>query len=540
MKIAILHLSDMHIDSDNYQWLMKKTRQIVSAVWNDFSECGKIIIVVSGDIAYSGKKEQYDYAKDFFKALLKEFAQKKLGNTELDNKIICVPGNHDCNFGIDDNARKMLLASLRSNAGMVDNSVYDVISAVQNDFKEFAKNAMIDKGFILSINNNVTVNVGDKTILFRLYNTAWMSSLKEEQNSIVMPLEMINSESIDADLVISLFHHNYSWITPSCDDNKNRFRKHIMKTSNMVLYGHEHTPSSSQVMDHYESEIVNEIEGGALCFSRSGCTRASSFNSIILDLDLYECIVQSFDYNDGIYSKKKERLVNLNRERKMDEFRHDADFLKSLKKMSIPIHNSENVKMTLNEFFVYPDLERINTKQLKVDEDFTDSSSIIEDTQYQLVMLEGDDQCGKTSLLNMYYLRFVDKYMYPILIKGKNLINDNLDKIIGKAFNEQYCSEDQEKYLQNNKERKILLVDNLDESKLNDTNKKRIIDQFLNRFNKVIITTKENENVASSYFLMEKKNTLAARIKPLGHVKRNELVKKFYTTYEVNASHSQK
>lgn len=141
--------------------------------------------------------------------------------------------------------------------------------------------------------------------------------------------------------------------------------------------------------------------------------------------------------------------------------------------MSIPIHNSENVKMTLNEFFVYPDLERINTKQLKVDEDFTDSSSIIEDTQYQLVMLEGDDQCGKTSLLNMYYLRFVDKYMYPILIKGKNLINDNLDKIIGKAFNEQYCSEDQEKYLQNNKERKILLVDNLDESKLNDTNKKK-------------------------------------------------------------------
>ena len=46
--------------------------------------------------------------------------------------------------------------------------------------------------------------------------------------------------------------------------------------------------------------------------------------------------------------------------------------------------------------------------------------------------------------------------MYPVLIKGKSLVNDNLDKIIGKAFNEQYCSEDQEKYLQNNKERKVL------------------------------------------------------------------------------------
>ena len=113
----------------------------------------------------------------------------------------------------------------------------------------------------------------------------------------------------------------------------------------MVLYGHEHTPSSSQVTDHYESEIVNEFEGGALCFSRPGCARASSFNSIILDLDSFECIVRSFDYNSSIYSKKKERLVNLNRERKMDEFRHDIDFLKSLKEnVKSPIHNSDECK----------------------------------------------------------------------------------------------------------------------------------------------------------------------------------------------------
>ena len=39
---------------------------------------------------------------------------------------------------------------------------------------------------------------------------------------------------------------------------------------------------------------------------------------------------------------------------------------------------------------------------------------------------------------------------------------------------------------------------------------------------------------------MEKKKTLAAHIKPLGHVKRNELVKKFYLTYDVNSSSIQK
>ena len=539
MKVAILHLSDLHIDKDNAEWLTKKAGQIVSAVWSDFSECGKIIIAVSGDIANAGTEEQYGYAKQFFRALLRAFAERNLRNIELENKIICVPGNHDCNFKKEEQARKMLLDSMRSNAAAVDNSVYQIVSAVQDEYRAFVKEMMKDKEFIVSINNNIPVKAGDKTILFRLYNTAWMSTMKEEQNSIVMPMEMMVKDHQDADFVISLFHHHYAWITPGCD-NKNQFRKHIIQTSNMVLFGHEHTPSSSQVRDYYEGEVINEFEGGALCYEKKGCARTSSFSSLVVDLDASECTIRSFVNVGGLYSKKREEIVELNRERKTDDFRHNSDFLKSLKKMSIPIHNSENVKMTLDEFFVYPDLERMNSKQLKVDEDFTDSSSILDDKQYRLVMLEGDDQSGKTSLLNMYYLRFVDRYMYPVLIKGKNIVNDNLEKIISRAFAEQYNREDMEKYSQYDRERKILLVDNFDECQLNDTSKKKIIDLLIDSFNKVIITTRENENVSSSYFLMEKKDTLMARIKPLGHVKRNELVKKFYTTYDVNASTSQR
>lgn len=535
MKVAILHLSDLHIEKDNYQWLLKRAEQIVPAVWNDFSDCGKIIIVVSGDIANTGTEEEYGYAKGFFRELLKQFAKRGLRNKDLENKIICVPGNHDCNYEKDTAARQLLLGSLRSKAASIDNSVYQIISDVQTEYAAFAKEIMFEKDFTLSINNNIPIKAGDRTILFRLYNTSWMSVKKEEQSSIVMPLNLIEEEHPDVDFVISIFHHYYPWITQSCDNNNKRFNKLILRTSNMALYGHEHTPSSSQVKDVFESEIINEFQGGALCLDRQGSPRTSSFNSFVLDMNSFECTVRSYVYNEGLYSKRKEETVDLNRERKTDAFRHHADFLKSLRKMSIPIHNSENVKMTLDEFFVYPDLERMNTRQIKVDEDFTDSSSIIDDKQYKLVMLEGDDQSGKTSLLNMYYLRFVDKYMYPLFVKGKN-INDNLDKVLGNAFSEQYNSEDKEKYSQYDKEHKVLLVDNFDECQLNDTAKKKVIDQMLDCFSKVIITTKENEGVSSSYFLMEKKETLMARIKPLGHVKRNELVKKFYKTYDVNAS----
>ena len=535
MKVAILHLSDLHIDGSNYQWLINKTNHIVSAIWNDFSECNKIIIAVSGDVVYSGKEEQYGYAKLFFKALLRSFAERNLRETELENKIICVPGNHDCNFDNDTKARTMLLNGVRSNLETVDKSVYDMVSAIQKEYQSFARDIMIDKEYVLSINNDLPIRVGDKTILFRLYNTAWMSTMNESQNSLVVPMNMLVQETCNADLVISLFHHHYSWLTPACDNNKNNFRKRIMQTSNIVLFGHEHTPSSSQIVDHYEGEVVNEFEGGTLYSGQTGGTRESTFNSFVIDLDSFDCTVRSFEYSSGIYSKKKEESVDLNNERKTDEFRHNDVFLKSLKKMSIPIHNSENAKMTLDEFFVFPDLERINTKHIKVDEDFTDSSTIIDDVQFNLVMLEGDDQSGKTSLLNMFYLRFVDRYMYPVLIKGKNITNDKLDKLIENAFSEQYNSDEKEKYGQYDKARNVLLIDNFDVCTLNDTAKKNIIDRLVDRFHKVVLTTRENENVASSYYLMEKKDALLARIKPLGHLKRNELVKKFYSTYNVNA-----
>lgn len=425
MKAAILHLSDIHIEHSNAKWLIDKTEKIVSSIWNDFSECDKIIIVVSGDVVYSGKKQQYEEAKRFFSSLLRCFAERPLRGIELENRIICVPGNHDCNFDQENATRTMLLSIVKSNVDSVDDSVYSTLSSIQNEYRDFAKER-VGKDISVRFNDDIEIKVGDKTILFRLYNTAWMSTIKEEQNSIAIPMKWVNPESHDANLVISVFHHYYSWMSPAADDSRNRFRKYVMRTSNVVLYGHEHIPAASQVKDNYEGESINEFEGGALYSSGSGSQRESSFNTLMINFDSFECIVKSFHYESGIYVKKKEEVINLDRERKMDEFRHNSEFLSSLKRMSIPIYNSENGNMTLDEFFVYPDLERINSRQVRVDEDYVDSSALINDRKYELTVLEGDDQCGKTSLLNMLYLQYVEKYLYPILIEGKNLINENI------------------------------------------------------------------------------------------------------------------
>ena len=159
MKVAILHLSDLHIDKDNADWLTKKTSRIVAAVWDDFSGCGKIVISVTGDIAMAGTEEQYRLAKLFFRSLLRAFAERNLGETELENRIVCVPGNHDCNYERENKTREMLLAAMRSKPGDIDRSVYENVSSVQDEYRAFARDVMVDQAFPLGISNMISVNV---------------------------------------------------------------------------------------------------------------------------------------------------------------------------------------------------------------------------------------------------------------------------------------------------------------------------------------------------------------------------------------------
>ena len=58
MKIGILHLTDAHISSKN-DFICSKTSKIVAAIKNVFEECEKIYIAFTGDIAKTGKKEEY-------------------------------------------------------------------------------------------------------------------------------------------------------------------------------------------------------------------------------------------------------------------------------------------------------------------------------------------------------------------------------------------------------------------------------------------------------------------------------------------------
>ena len=64
-----------------------------------------MFLVVSGDIAYSGKVEEYEQAMNFFDKvvrLIREYCNKKI-------EIILTPGNHDCDFSVNKGVRDIIV-----------------------------------------------------------------------------------------------------------------------------------------------------------------------------------------------------------------------------------------------------------------------------------------------------------------------------------------------------------------------------------------------------------------------------------------------
>jgi len=72
MTIVILHLSDIHVRSAGDP-ILDKGEKIAACVYSDLVTAAAVFIVVSGDIAYSGKTEQYDAAIGLFIRIYAKF-----------------------------------------------------------------------------------------------------------------------------------------------------------------------------------------------------------------------------------------------------------------------------------------------------------------------------------------------------------------------------------------------------------------------------------------------------------------------------------
>ena len=249
MKIGILHLSDLHIENDIY---VDRIEKMVRALSFDVKQLSNLYLVLSGDIVNYGRKVEFEKAKIFVTQLNERLKPKE---RLFSVNVVVVPGNHDCCFDNEKKTRKSILNDCRNDIIYEEDYFVDAM-AVQKDFWDFANEVSDYKDRnVVSYKYDFIPHI-DFKVSFHCYNTSWLTEIHEKQGNLIIP-ENKFLENKSGEYVISVFHHPIDWLSASTKrNNKQRFEEHIINSSNLVIYGHEHDKGNPRGIVQQKNNVV--------------------------------------------------------------------------------------------------------------------------------------------------------------------------------------------------------------------------------------------------------------------------------------------
>lgn len=515
MKIGILQLSDLHIENDNY---LDKVDLIVRACEYDIKQISTLYIVVTGDITKYGRKEEFKKAKIFLDKLKEKIKPR---NCIFSIYFILVPGNHDCCFDEEKATRKEIIKSCHVDI-ITENDYYSDALAVQNNYwdfhKEITKTSPNDK---VSFKLMFTPHI-DFKITFHCYNSSWMSEETEIYGGIVIPENKFLTSN-NGDLIISLFHHPLNWLSPNTkNNNKSRFEEHLINSSNIVLYGHEHDKGQSKNIYQKSNNVVFS-EGKAFQKDKQNET---GYSYLEIDLAKKNAHFKIYSWDTEKYLAGSEETFELI-QKVSREFSLTKDFETKIETLNIPLKHSKKDSLVLSDIFVYPDLEPIVDKDVVQYPNAEDIISSIKRESNLKALIEGEDQSGKTTLFFVFYKKLYEAGFLPVYIRGKLINNTNIKNIIKKAIKEQYGNNNIDLFFQQSK--RVLLLDNLQKSPLNSKYRPNLLKNINSHFDFILISSDSNlgSNLATEEATILK-DFDKYKILPLGHEKRSELIEQWF------------
>ena len=518
MNVAIVHFTDIHFTEKTN--IDNKISPICRAIIKDSRGVNKIYIIISGDIAYSGKSEEYAKARNFFSVLTQLIIAECPG---VVFKFIIVPGNHDCNFnGFNTQLRRNVIQNVNYQTLGDDNSLIELCLSVQSSFWDFYAfyNPVPNDKMFYQINDIID----EKTVTFSCLNTSWMSQMNEQVGGIFYPSKRYESFIRPSSaLNFGVWHHPYNWLNPNtAENNKKEFERFTEQLASTHFFGHEHEHSMYKMENQITGDKINLLSE---LLNDDKKKHLSGFQTLVVDLNSLTAILKKYQWSSGIYVTSEEKPINLalivDRTLKVND-----DFIKSLEEIKIPliIDNKKDIK--LSDIFVYPDLDYAHSDSRMFDNYINANRLLEKDSKHCL--LDGEAQTGKTSLLIMFFFRLYERKLYPLFLNGKDLKELNLNKVIKKAFRQQYSTDklQLEKFLQMEIENKVLIVDDFQDCEFNSAMTKTFYDEAILQFGKVIIMLDSASSIIPS-MKAEFHDINFYNIKPLGFKKRNELIERY-------------
>ena len=418
----------------------------------------------------------------------------------------------------------------------VDDSVIKTCTDVQEDFFNF-RNAMesclnVDDDLLWRTHN---FEVENRILKFDCLNISWVSKINEEAGRLYFPIERYAGKTSEhADVRFVVMHHPFNWFSQTI---YRPFRSYVRKLADIVISGHEHQGNVGLITDT-ETGASAFVEGCVLQGDKSDLTD-SSFNLVVLDLDLSQFASTRYRWNgkryitdaEGSWSDYHDLPAKIT-----NSFTIEPAFQVTLEDPGAFFKHPSGKNIGLSDIFIYPDLRKTGSSENRR-RNFVSSSQLQSpEVTADGALIEGEEKSGCTSLLYQLYRQYHDRGFVPLLIKGKDLkkySDSDIDNLIKHAVERQYGKLQVESFAQLSRTKKLLLLDDFDESPMRAADARaNLLCRLRKRFGHLVVTVGEMFEIREMLDGDASRDLMALthyKLQPFGHALREQLITRWYS-----------
>jgi len=250
LLFGIIHLSDFHLRKQTEFQTDTMLYDLILDVKERINSLGlsPVYVIITGDLTYSGKKEEFEYAKEFIK-LIKDFVDPA--------DIFIAPGNHDVDWksmrqlsrDIMEKIAEQGKPGIEEASKVFENEIErnELLQGMSNyyDFIKSVYGAPPRKDYLYRVKS---INIDPYIVNFISLNSAFLFSPKysffgylgkEQLDRAFLEVANNSRNNRRKEINIAFFHHPFEALP---DVTRVETHNLLLSRSDLILTGHVHTP----------------------------------------------------------------------------------------------------------------------------------------------------------------------------------------------------------------------------------------------------------------------------------------------------------
>jgi predicted phosphodiesterase len=430
-NLSILHLSDFHTSVKNIEQIKERLQKVSERILPLIEANGVNIIVVSGDVANHGKKEEFD----LFRKALNDFRSSLISKKTQTIYEAIVPGNHDCDFDLDNSVSRNCRDNLKIDSEIDNDLINELTKNQQNFYNIFSKECYKNSKLHGVLNIKECTNVS-----FYLFNTA--ITAKKESNSGELTIVKKSLTSIPKnnkqDIRIAVFHHPLSWFN---NESQKEFQNYLSSNFDLILHGHIHKREYSSItIDNTNIKYMQapSFYGGkkdGFTFARIDLTTGA------YDSNAYIWIEDNYR-TDTINKIEINCLWEKNNQSKYPNVKVSESAKEIIKNLEAPFRHPRKATLENSDLFIPPDLLPFaSDKEAFGNSAMVSLMDVITKEDFKLMVM-GEEQSSKSTICKYLFEKELEESRIPILVSpqfvNRNDIKGNIDTLFKYLSSKQY------------------------------------------------------------------------------------------------------